>query len=406
MSSIASSLSSGKRSKAEELALRRAQLERRAARQKQQTAPPSIQAGASEVGTVAAPSVASLADASGDITRTGSYEEDERVAKEEAHAERVAREKAERRSNDMALRALEAERTKRIEAEKLLELEREHSAQLLSKIDRRDRRKFERTSAAITIQARWRGHWARECLLGGREEMERQATTLQSHFRGFKVRVGCLLDLAPPHRVDSKRGRSATGSESSEGEEAPNFCATATSRIPARAPRAEANGEAPGAPLARAPRRRSSRPPAGSLPPTNGTPVLCLRLQPTGEQKSFVFGGASLAAPMLAALQMQLDDDLLTGPVTPGGAADAQGVEQGMRLVSVNGSSLLGETLDEATRKLDLAPKPWDLVLERLAGKEDTGRTLFQLVQQIKKDVSHATHPLCARAAGVSHRDQ
>ena len=111
---------------------------------------------------------------------------------------------------------------------------------------------------------------------------------------------------------------------------------------------------------------------------------------------------------MLAALQMQLDDDLLVGPVTPGGAADAQGIEQGMRLVSVNGASLLGETLEEATRKLDLSPKPWDLVLERMAGKEDTGRTLFQLVQQIKEDVSpvviHTVLRACCavRRTGVS----
>ena len=79
------------------------------------------------------------------------------------------------------------------------------------------------------------------------------------------------------------------------------------------------------------------------------------------------------------------------GPTLPGGAADAQGIQQGMRLVSVNGLSLLGETLEEATRQLDGASKPWELVLERMAGKEDTGRTLFQLVQQIKEDVSSST---------------
>ena len=49
--------------------------------------------------------------------------------------EKQARASAERRSNEMALRALEAERTKRLEAEKLLALERSYSAQLLSKID-------------------------------------------------------------------------------------------------------------------------------------------------------------------------------------------------------------------------------------------------------------------------------
>ena len=49
------------------------------------------------------------------------------------NVEKQARASAERRSNEMALRALEAERTKRLEAEKLLALERSYSAQLLSK---------------------------------------------------------------------------------------------------------------------------------------------------------------------------------------------------------------------------------------------------------------------------------
>lgn len=85
---------------------------------------------------------------------------------------------------------------------------------------------------------------------------------------------------------------------------------------------------------------------------------------------------------------MELDEDLLVRSVKRGGAADAQGIKQGMRLVSVNGCSLLGETLEDTKLKLDGTAKPWQLVLERMAGKEDTGRTLFQLVQQIKKDVS------------------
>lgn len=85
---------------------------------------------------------------------------------------------------------------------------------------------------------------------------------------------------------------------------------------------------------------------------------------------------------------MELDEDLLVRSVKRGGPADAQGILQGMRLVSINGWSLLGETLDDAKLKMDSAAKPWELVLERMAGREDTGRTLFQLVQQIKKDVS------------------
>eukprot|EP01043_Picozoa_sp_COSAG02_P013111 COSAG02_NODE_520_length_20751_cov_17.817112_2_plen_149_part_00 len=85
---------------------------------------------------------------------------------------------------------------------------------------------------------------------------------------------------------------------------------------------------------------------------------------------------------------MELDEDLLVRSVKRGGPADAQGITQGMRLVSINGYSLLGETLEDTKMKLDGTAKPWQLVLERMAGKEDTGRTLFQLVQQIKKDVS------------------
>lgn len=195
MSSVASSLSSGKRSKAEELALRRAQLERRAARQRgrQQQQQRSVRPvdGAEKVLVTTSDSLwqrqpqeipEPLLSA-----RTASYEEEERVAREEARAERAAKEEAEQRANEMALRALEAERTKRIEAEKLLELERAHSAELLSKIKTKDRRKYERVQAAISIQARWRGYYIRESLLGGKAELERRATTLQSCFRGFKV---------------------------------------------------------------------------------------------------------------------------------------------------------------------------------------------------------------------------
>jgi hypothetical protein len=111
-------------------------------------------------------------------------------------------------------------------------------------------------------------------------------------------------------------------------------------------------------------------------------------LQPTGDQRPFVFDSASLDAPVLRTLQMELDEDLLVRSVKRGGLADAQGIQPGMRLVSVNGCSLLGETLDDTILKLDDTAKPWQLVLERMAGKDDTGRTLFQLVQQIKKDVS------------------
>jgi hypothetical protein len=257
MSSIASSLSSsGKRTKAEELALRRAQLERRASRQReqqqqqqQQQPQPPPPAPPQSAGTAASAEVLPVA-------RTASYEEAERAAREEARAERAAKDQAERRANDMALRALEAERTKRIEAEKLLDLERAHSAELLSKIKGRDRRKFERTQAAITIQARWRGYWIRESLLGGKEEMERRATTLQSHFRGFKVRSRpppvCSRALAATGCACSGENIVAAtacrrpGAEGPARKEAKDFGAAAAGRVLTRAARAEADRKSPG----------------------------------------------------------------------------------------------------------------------------------------------------------------
>lgn len=194
MSSVASLTSSGKRSKAEELALRRAQLERRADRQREQRQQQhSVRQDTDKEITTASDTSHPRQLGKGrvpqdlPVARTMSYEAAERVAREEARVERAAKDEAEQRANEMALRALEAERTKRIEAEKLLELEKAHSAELLSKIKIKDRRKYERMQAAIVIQARWRGYWIRESLLGGKEELERRATMVQSCFRGFKV---------------------------------------------------------------------------------------------------------------------------------------------------------------------------------------------------------------------------
>lgn len=137
-------------------------------------------------------------------------------------AERAAKEEAEQRANEMALRALEAERKKRIEAEKLLELERAHSAELLSKIKTKDRRKYERVQAAISIQARWRGYYIRESLQGGKAELERSATTLQSCFRGFKV-----CDCTEWYRVEFLNHRLLTvGAERVAAQEAHDRRAT------------------------------------------------------------------------------------------------------------------------------------------------------------------------------------
>ena len=91
------------RSKAEELALRRAQLERRAARQRPASAELVVDDGLRRAETMRATADDALdaLDASAAAQRTASYEEAEHAAKEQARVEKQARASAERRSNEM-----------------------------------------------------------------------------------------------------------------------------------------------------------------------------------------------------------------------------------------------------------------------------------------------------------------
>jgi hypothetical protein len=166
------------RTKMEELALRRSQLERRRARLLARTA-------------------ATKGHRDSSHRRSAAHEQAHRAALEEMRAEKAARAAAERRSNEMALRALEAERTKRLEAEKLLEIERVAGRARLLGAEPSDRRKFGRHQAATRIQACWRGYWARLCLGAGRAALTKHAVTLQAHFRGKRAR-----QEASQHRSD------------------------------------------------------------------------------------------------------------------------------------------------------------------------------------------------------------
>ena len=110
------------------------------------------------------------------------------AAAEATRKEKMARAAADKRSNEMALRALEAERTKRLEAERRLEIERESGVQLRSRINTQDRRKVRRQRAATTIQAVWRGYWIRLCLHAGRAALAQQAIVMQAAWRQLKER--------------------------------------------------------------------------------------------------------------------------------------------------------------------------------------------------------------------------
>ena len=120
--------------------------------------------------------------------------------------EKLARAAADRRSNEMALRALEAERMKRIEAEKLLAIERASGFRLLSRVHVQDQRKHRRYRAAATIQTMWRGYWTRSCLRAGRQALARHALIMQACYRGLKARKAAMVqkreELARRHMQD------------------------------------------------------------------------------------------------------------------------------------------------------------------------------------------------------------
>lgn len=186
------------RTKAEELRLRRAQLERRRAR----LGSPRL----------ASPRISTPGGTNPPIVEPPTEMEDmQRVAMEETRLEKLARAAADRRSNEMALRALEAERMKRLEAEKLLAIERASGAKLLSRVYVQDQRKHRRQRAAARIQTAWRGYWVRLCLNAGREVLVKHALVMQACYRGLKARKAATIqkreEMARRHMDDYLKSR-------------------------------------------------------------------------------------------------------------------------------------------------------------------------------------------------------
>ena len=90
---------------------------------------------------------------------------------------------------------------------------------------------------------------------------------------------------------------------------------------------------------------------------------------------------------------MELGSHLTVDAVAPRGPAAARGVGLGMRLVACGDVSTLGTPLDAVAGLLAHAGLPMQLTFESMGGPEHTGRTLFQLVDQIKTDVSNRHRP-------------
>jgi len=109
-------------------------------------------------------------------------------------------------------------------------------------------------------------------------------------------------------------------------------------------------------------------------------------------QQTFVFDDAS-AGTSLEALGMELGSHLTVDAVAPRGPAAARGGGLGIRLVACGDVSTLGTPLDAVAGLLARAGLPMQLTFESMGGPEHTGRTLFQLVDQIKTDVSNRPAP-------------
>ena len=124
-----------------------------------------------------------------EIWRQGAqHGQEHRQAVDSARFERAARAEAERRSNDLAIRALEAERTQRLEAERLLRIERAAGIRLRDQIQNHERKRFRRYGAATRIQSRWRGYWTRVCMAAGRAALMKLVVKLQAYIRGIQIR--------------------------------------------------------------------------------------------------------------------------------------------------------------------------------------------------------------------------
>lgn len=219
------------RSKAEELALRRAQLERRQKR----LAEAKAQAGASANGMglgVGGASVGVSVSASEQASGLGSpgsgpppspsltdisygkrppyaafmveagvppipavleaRERALRMARNELQMMREAREKAELNAAKMCQLALEGETEARRQAEKRLSAEEEFTRKAALQTSRG----AQRHQAATVIQKHWRGWWLRKCFEEGLAELRRPIEKLQSMWRAAKIRKTVRLAVA------------------------------------------------------------------------------------------------------------------------------------------------------------------------------------------------------------------
>ena len=206
------------RSKAEELALRRSQLERRqkrlAAAKTANTTPPPEGAASLGVGMPPGSAVSSSASPSsrpppspslndvsyGKAPPYSSYmveagippipavlearERAVRMAKAELELERKARAEAEQRAADMCQMALDLELEAKAQAEERLRAE---EAATKKKAQGTTRRAL-RVEAAVTIQKIWRGWWLRKCFEEGMAELRHPIEKVQSMWRAAKIR--------------------------------------------------------------------------------------------------------------------------------------------------------------------------------------------------------------------------
>lgn len=210
------------RSKAEELALRRAQLERRQQRLAEAkaaqaadkgfavgVAPVSVSASSLSSPNSQPPPSPSLNDISYgkrppytvSMVEAGippipavveARERAVRMARNELQMTRAAREKAELNAAKMCQLALEGETEARQQAERRLRAEEEYTrkAALQTTIG------AQRRQAATVIQKHWRGWWLRKCFAEGLAELRRPIQKVQAMWRAAKIRKTVRLAVA------------------------------------------------------------------------------------------------------------------------------------------------------------------------------------------------------------------
>ena len=213
------------RSKAEELALRRSQLERRqkrlaAAKAANATPPPDEGLGVGvppasiSVSSAASPNSRpppspSLNDISygkqppyaASMVEAGippipavleARERAVRMAQNELEMVRKARQEAELKAAEMCQMALLTEKEARQQAEERLRAEEEYTRKKALQTSHGGVRR----EAAVTIQKIWRGWWLRKCFEEGMAELRRPIEKMQSMWRAAKIRKAVRLAVA------------------------------------------------------------------------------------------------------------------------------------------------------------------------------------------------------------------